>query len=322
MPRVSVVIPAYNALPYLPETLDSALAQRWSDLEVVVVDNGSTDQTAEVVRRCTDPRVRLVSLPENRGISGGCNAGVQAAEGELVAMLEADDLWHEDKLTRLVPALDAAPEAVLAYSYVELVDAQGRRSGNVIGRPVEGDVRDALLEDVVVPCGSAPVVRRSALLEAGGWDESFRSSPDWELYVRLAKLGEFRVVPEALVGYRQHRTNTSVDWETTSRDIERILDLAYAGAGVEDELRRRRTMAGMTLYFGWKSLRGGHARQALELRDRAVAMHPPLRGSAEHRRLTAHARLQLAVGQSGYEATLTAARGVKSSLVGLRGGRP
>lgn len=323
MPRVSVVVPAYDALPFLPETLASVLAQSYRDIEVLVVDNGSTDGTAEHVQQVEDPRVRLLRLPQNRGISGGCNAGLAEATGEYVAPMEADDLWHVDKLARLVAVLDADPEAVLAYSFVELIDAEGRRSGNIVGRPVEGDVREELLEDVLVPCGSSPVMRRAPLVAAGGWDETFRSSPDWELYVRLAPAGTFRVVPEPLVGYRQHRTNTSVNWETTSRDIERILERAWAQAPTDDpgQARRTRTTARMTLYFGWKSLRAGDHRQALELRDRAVRLDPSLRGSGEHRRLTTHARALRLLGQDRYEQGLTGLRGARRAVVAVRGGR-
>ncbi len=318
MPRVSVVIPAYNALPFLPETLESALAQDFRDVEVIVIDNGSTDGTGDHVGRVVDPRVRLLRLAENQGISGGCNAGLREATGELVATLEADDLWHPDKLSLLVGALDADPEAVLAYSYVELIDQDGRRSGNVVGRPVEGDVRAELRSDVVVPCGSSPVFRREALVRAGGWDESFRSSPDWELYLRLAPLGGFRVVPRPLVGYRQHRSNTSVDWSTTARDVERILDRAYADSP-QDAAGHTATMARMTLYFGWKSLRTGNHRQALELRDWAVAMDPSVRGTGDHRRLTLHAQVLRRVGQDRYEAGLRALRRGRRAVAVARG---
>ena len=323
MSRVSVVVPAYNAMPYLPETLDSVLSQSLRDTEVIVVDNGSRDGTRAHVEGLRDPRVRLVVLPENRGISGGCNAGLAEATGDYVAPMESDDLWHVDKLERLVSLLDEDASAVLAYSFVELVDQDGRRSGNVVGRPVEGDVREALLDDVLVPCGSAPVMRRGRLVEAGGWDETFRSSPDWELYLRLARLGPFRVVPEPLVGYRQHRTNTSVDWVTTSQDVERLLDRAYAGTGVEgaDE-RRTRTRARMTLYFGWKSLRAGDHAQALELRDRAVRLDPALRRSGEHHRLTAHAHALRLLGRDGYEHSLAALRATRRAVVDARSARP
>lgn len=323
VPRVSVVVPAYNAMPYLPETLDSVLAQSLRDMEVIVVDNGSSDGTRPDVNQLRDPRLRLLRLPENKGISGGCNAGLAAATGTYVAPMEADDLWHVDKLARLVALLDADPQAVLAYSFVELIDQDGRRSGNVVGRRVEGDVRAALLEDVVVPCGSSPVVRRQQLVQIGGWDESLRSSPDWDLYLRLARTGTFRVLPEPLVGYRQHRTNTSLDWATTSRDLERILQRAYADASDVDgsDARRVRTTARMTLYFGWKSLQAGDHRQALELRDRSVQLDPTLRGTREHRRLTAHASALRLLGRHGYEQGLTALRGARRRVIDARGGR-
>jgi len=317
-----VVVPAYNAMPYLPETLESVLAQSLHDTEVIVVDNGSRDGTRAHVEGISDLRVRLVVLPENQGISGGCNAGLAAATADYVAPMESDDLWHVDKLDRLVTLLDDDPSAVLAYSFVELVDQDGRRSGNVVGRPVQGDVREALLDDVVVPCGSAPVIRRRRLVEAGGWDETFRSSPDWELYLRLARLGTFRVLPEPLVGYRQHRTNTSVDWLTTAQDVERLLDRAYAETSVEgaDE-RRIRTTARMTLYFGWKSLRAGDHQQALELREFAVQLDPALRRSGEYLRLTAHAHALRLLGRGGYERSLAALRGARRAVVDARTGR-
>lgn len=322
MPRVSVVVPAYDAMPYLPETLESVLAQSLRDTEVIVVDNGSRDGTRAHVEGISDPRVRLVVLPANQGISGGCNAGLAAATGDYVAPMESDDLWSVDKLERLVALLDDDPDAVLAYSFVELVDQDGRRSGNVVGQAVEGDVREALLDDVVVPCGSAPVMRRQPLVEAGGWDETFRSSPDWELYLRLARLGTFRVVPEPLVGYRQHRTNTSVDWVTTAQDVERLLDRAYAETAVEGaRARRTRTTARMTLYFGWKCLRAGDHRQALELRDRAAGLEPALRRSGEHRRLTAHAHVLRLLGRERYEHSLRALRAARRAVVDARGGR-
>lgn len=310
MPRVSVVVPAYNAMPYLPETVASLLAQTYADFEAVVVDNGSTDGTGEWARSVRDDRLRVVRVDVNRGLSAGYNAGVRETSAPYSAFLEADDLWHPDKLRRQVEVLDDDPRAGLVYTWVELVDADGRRSGRVVGRRVQGDVRGELLTDVVVPCGSSPMVRRDLLLQAGGWDESLRSSPDWDLYLRLAPLAEWRVVPEPLVGYRQHDSNTSLDWRETDRDLRVILDRAYADAPPELLAQREATRARMTLYFAWKTLRTGDAAQAAQLRDRAAALDPSLRRTGEYARLTAHVR---ALGLLGRPRYLSGLRGLRAA---------
>lgn len=318
MPRISVVVPAYDAMPFLPATIGSLLAQTETDFEAIVVDNGSSDGTTRYLAGIEDPRVRVVRLDENAGLSGGYNAGLSAARAPYCAFLEADDLWNSDKLARQAAVLDRESEVGLVYTWVELIDAESRRSGRTIGRPIEGDVRQELLSDVVVPCGSSPMMRRELLLAVGGWDEELRSSPDWDLYLRLADLTRFRVITEPLVGYRQHRSNTSMDWRTTERDLDVFLDRAYSTAPAAVQGLKGVTKARMVLYFSWKALRTGDAGQAAQLRRRAVRLHPPLRRSSEFWRLSAHTMALRLAGPDRYEAGLT---GLRAGRALLRRGR-
>src|SRR5262249_15019068 len=124
VPEVSVVVPAYNAERTLRETLDSVLGQTLQDFEVLVVDDGSSDATAAVARDAGDPRVRVLSVP-NGGVARARNLGIQEANGDLIAFLDADDLWRPRKLERQVEALEARPRAGMSFTAALRIDADG-----------------------------------------------------------------------------------------------------------------------------------------------------------------------------------------------------
>lgn len=130
MPKVSVVIPAFNALRYLPRTVDSALAQSFGDFEVLIVDDESTDGTADWVRTIADRRVRLLEQ-KNQGAAAARNAGIRQARGEYIAFLDADDLWEPAKLERQVACLDARPEVGVVYTWVRVIDQDGEPTGSL-----------------------------------------------------------------------------------------------------------------------------------------------------------------------------------------------
>jgi glycosyltransferase involved in cell wall biosynthesis len=140
-PTVSVVIPAYQSEFRIGETLERLARQSYTDFEVVVVDDGSTDATSEIVRRfaAKDPRVRLV-VQENGGIAAARNRGIEAAEGELIAFLDDDDRWHPRKLELQVARLEEVPEASVVSCFSALVDPEGTLLGWRLGGVTEGDV--------------------------------------------------------------------------------------------------------------------------------------------------------------------------------------
>ncbi len=201
-PEVTVVIPTHNRAHLVGRAITSALAQTLADFEVIVVDDGSTDETAEVVRSLADPRLRLVQLSRKAGDCRARNAGIQGALGELVAFLDDDDEWLPQKLARQVARLRAEPDPLATVVYCRCVrhdDATGR-SGPVPGPVYEGDVFERLLLGWGPVTSSAVMVRRPALLRAGGFDAAFLTAGDHDLWLRLAQASNhFVAVDELLV---------------------------------------------------------------------------------------------------------------------------
>ncbi len=223
-PRVSVLIAAYDAAAFLQPTLDSVLDQTFGDLEVVVVDDGSRDDTAGVVRRAmiADPRVRLI-VQENRGLSATRNVGVRAARGDLVAFLDHDDLWHREKLAAQVARMDADPHTAVVSCYSALIDEEHRALGWRFGGDANGDVYDEMLVWDIVSGGSVALVRRAALEAVGPFDESLAIREDWDMWIRLARHYRFATVPRVLVGYTRTPANASRAYERLAEEGERVL---------------------------------------------------------------------------------------------------
>lgn len=206
-PCVSVVMPTYNRAHLLPRAIGSVLAQTFSDFELLVVDDGSTDRTGEVVAGFKDGRIRVLRLDRNDGASRARNAGIQAARGAWVAFLDSDDEWLPRKLelqlTRLQEVND--PRATVAYCLCEQDDGATKRTVPSSGVLPGGDVFDHLLRNQRPPTASAFVVKRSALLNVGGFDENFPSSNDIDLWLRLAEArNHFLTVNEVLVIKHDH----------------------------------------------------------------------------------------------------------------------
>ncbi len=203
--RVSVVIPTHDRAALVGRALRSVLAQTVGDLEVIVVDDGSTDGTARVVADWPDPRVRLVRFDRCRGVAAARNEGIRQARADLVAFLDSDDEWLPEKLERQLARLEAATDPrvttvfCLDYRYTP---GWGRipRSGVVH----EGDVFASLLRDWT-PHPSLALVRRSALLAVGGFDETLPYDEEQDLWLRMAEASQHVVVAaERLVIKHQH----------------------------------------------------------------------------------------------------------------------
>lgn len=197
---VSVVIPTYNLAGWIGETLESVLAQSFTDWEAVVVDDGSTDETEAVVRRY-GPRIRYLHQ-SNAGVSAARNLGVERTSGRYVAFLDADDIWPPRKLEAQVQLLESVPKAAMAYGSVCRY-----RDGIVLGCtfPVhDGEVlTPLLLQDVsIAHTLGATLIRRSVLLEVGGLDRRFGISADYDLWLRIAARYSVRYVPDTVLYYR------------------------------------------------------------------------------------------------------------------------
>lgn len=286
-PLVSVVIPAFNAARFLTGSIPSVLAQTWTDFELIVVNDGSTDTTAACVQAFDDPRIRLVSQV-NRGLAGARNGGIRAARGTYIAFLDADDLWHPEKLTRHVAHLRSQPGVGVSYSASALMDDQGHDM-HLMQKPKLNGVtaRDVLLRNPVGN-GSAPVIRRQTLDyiafaaptgAPGEWwyfDERFRQSEDIECWLRIALSTSWRFegLAQPLTLYRVNAGGLSAaldkqhaTWEAAVAKARTINPAFVAEHEHAARAYQLRYLARRALSMG-EPQRGGH------LLSQALQMHP------------------------------------------------
>ena len=251
---VSVVIPAYNAEATLDETLRSVRAQSHAALEIIVVDDGSTDTTRGIAERhaANDARVQVLHQA-NAGVAAARNAGWQHAGSELIAFLDADDLWAPSKIERQLAALQSAGERVgLVYCWFATIDHASRITAMHDGPQWQGDVTQPILMNNFVGNGSAALIRRDALVGAGGFDPGLQARgaqgcEDYLLYFRVAKAWHFALVPERMVGYRQLPQNMSSNRPRMLRSWMLVHDEMIA----QRPERARAARQGVREYAGW-----------------------------------------------------------------------
>ena len=243
MPRVSVIIPCFNRAEYLSETICSVLEQTYRDFELICVDDGSTDNTRDVLDRFAG-QITVLEHPGrvNKGQSAAINLGLAAATGEFIAVLDSDDLWTSGKLDEQVAYLDAHPEIGIVYGNGEAIDANGTSLYKIYppGHVERNEVGDLLLDCYfLLPNNS--LVRTSLYTEAGNFDESLRAAQDHDMVLRLAELGNVAYVDRQWFRYRRHPDSIShrkapVRW----RNGFRILDAAARRYPYSAEVVRRR----------------------------------------------------------------------------------
>jgi glycosyltransferase involved in cell wall biosynthesis len=213
LPLVSVIVPAYNAEAFIERTLKSVLCQTYTNIEVLVVDDGSKDRTSTIVQSIAqrDSRVRLFQQ-QNAGVAAARNLAIEKSQGEYIAPIDADDIWYAEKIEKQVKCILNAGESVgLVYSGSINIDENDliidRYSTNFLFKP-EGKIYTALLCMNFVDNASTPLIRRTCFNHIGCYNcelkqQAAQGCEDWDLYLRIAEYYEFRVVPEFLVGYRQ-----------------------------------------------------------------------------------------------------------------------
>jgi glycosyltransferase involved in cell wall biosynthesis len=274
----SIVVPAYNVVDYVEEALASVAAQTHRALEIIAVDDGSTDGTGALLDRLRLEKAGVwppltVIHQKNAGPSAARNRAMRSARGTLIGFLDADDLWHPEKLARHLAVLEAHAETDLTFSWFRSVDVHGRATG-WIGRPTALSFRDVVCENGIVT--SLVVARRDALERAGAFDEALRSHVDFDLWLRVANLqaGNFRCIPEVLVDLRTRPEQITSDWRRMAHNWERVIGNARrlqpdVVAAVEPEARARQG-----LFLAKCAYRAGDARDARALLRAAWAAHP------------------------------------------------
>lgn len=312
-PLVTVVVPVYNGARFLAETLASVLAQRDCEIDLVVVDDGSTDESPKIVARFGD-RVRALRQA-NAGVAAARNTGAAGARGTYLAFLDQDDVWEPDLVASLVAALEHRPENVLAFADSWIVDARGGAHGrrSRFLRPVAGDVFAALIPRNFVPVETA-LLRTETWRALDGFDRELRYLEDWELCLRAARKGPFAYVDRPLARYRVHARNLSHDVEPLLREGFALMDRVEARCGPLSPRERALVAAERTrlaLDLAWHALRRRDLAAADAWRARAGA------GAARKRFRVAALRASLALLPESFGELLVAAL-PERRLYGLR----
>ncbi|KKD39484.1 glycosyltransferase family 2 protein [Limnoraphis robusta] len=267
MPQISIIIPVYNGATTIQATIDSVLAQTFSDFELIIVDDGSTDDTLKIISQYGDPRIQVVSS-SHAGAAATRNRGLKQASGEYIAFLDADDLWTPDKLEAQLNALQTHLEAAVAYSWTDFIDEAGswRQAGR--HRTVNGEAYAAMLLYNFIESGSNPLIRRDALNTVGGFDESLTGGQDWDLYLRLAARYLFVNVPKVQILYRIRDNSISANITRQEQQVVKVLNKAFSQAPKNLQPLKRKSLALVYKYLacrileqapsrlnGWKGLR-------------------------------------------------------------------
>lgn len=229
---VSAVVPVYNAAAYIRQTLDSLLGQEEPIEEIIVVDDGSNDDTCDIVNEVavTDARIRLQRLSSNQGVSAARNHGLRAARGSWILFLDGDDIADEKLLSRqLLRIQQLADEGygdiLLVHSAYQQIDANNRKIGSVIRwkqvNPQEVMGHFFLRNHIITTSGV--LVLKAALVRAGGFNPQLQYAEDWDLWLRIAQGGGFGYVDEPLVFVRRHNLNTSKSVTTGLEGEQRVL---------------------------------------------------------------------------------------------------
>ena len=237
---MSVVIPAFQSETRIGRTLARLKQQTFTDFEVVVVNDGSTDGTARVIEHAMaeDSRIRVIEQ-SNCGLARARNRGVEASRGDMIAFLDDDDLWHPKKLALQVDRFGAGTAPAVVTCYSALVDIDGNLLGWRFGGRTEGDVYRELLEWDMVSGGSVALVSRGAIESCGGFDETLTPREDWDLWIRIARRHSFACVPRTLVGYTRRPASMSRSYDGMLAGGGRVLDKAKrADASITDPDRQ------------------------------------------------------------------------------------
>jgi glycosyltransferase involved in cell wall biosynthesis len=319
MPKVSVIIPAYNAMNYLPETLKSVLEQTFTDFEVLIVDDGSSDNIREWVSQVTDPRVKLLSQ-KNQGASEARNTGIKNSCGEYIAFLDADDLWEPTKLAKQVSCLEENPAVGLVYTWTALIDEQGISTGRVFVNNAEGEVWTKLIMHNIIECGSVPMVRRCCFETVGVFDHQNLGSyvEDWDMWLRIASRYPFKVLKEPLVYYRQHPKNISKNWKAMEKGFIVVIEKAFKSAPRELQYLKSQSYGHINFCLAWKPLQNQQkdVQKSIYYCKQALKHYPRLRFSKEYFRLSLAIATMRWFGSDSYNKLLALVYSLRRQTLG------
>lgn len=268
-PLVSVVIPAFNRASLIGESLESVYAQSYEPLEVIVVDDGSSDDLEAALAPYIRRGLRLIRHDRNMGAPAARNTGIKEAKGEFIAFLDSDDLWEPEKTEKQVQKiLVSGTETALIYSGIRKINQDGRYLG-LKNPKKKGSIYFDLLRNNWIGSTSTALVRASALVNVGGFDTTLRSRQDLDLWLRLAKEYKIDFVSEPLVIYRVHTDRISSNVDSRIQGYKTILSKYFS------DIKRSPAIHGEYLYqIGFFHRRKGELSVACDLFKKSLLLKP------------------------------------------------
>ncbi len=250
---ISVIIPVFNAEKTIEETIDSILNQTFKDIEIIIINDGSTDATLEIIENISDSRIKIFSYP-NAGLSASRNRGIDRAKREYISFIDADDLWTPDKLELQWQALQSNPQAAVAYSWTDYIDESSKfiKSGRRI--KVNGDAFSKLLITNFLENGSNPLIRQQAL-EIGSFDESLTAAEDIDMWLRLAVDYEFVCVEKPQILYRTSTTSMSTNLKRQEAASLKVIERAFSYPKAEKlQHLKKQSLSHLYQYLTFKAI--------------------------------------------------------------------
>jgi glycosyltransferase involved in cell wall biosynthesis len=272
---ISVIIPAYNVADFVREAVESALAQTFRDIEVIVVDDGSTDGSTDTLSDLYDPRLRIVRMGHG-GSAAARNAGLRQATGGLVAFLDADDSWPPQNLERQYAYLENHPEVDMTFGHSLLVDEAGRSLGFKSSSCAGTISLSRLLRTNEIGNGSCLLLRREALDRAGWFDPKLSACVDIDVWMRVAGLrpGNTVAIPEVLTFYRRRKGQISGDWRRMETGYLQLLEGLRRVAPDVVQREENRSRAGRYRYYARLAREAGEPFTAARLLATAFCWSP------------------------------------------------
>jgi glycosyltransferase involved in cell wall biosynthesis len=273
-PVVTIVIVTYNVGKFVAESLQSALNQSFSDFELILADDGSTDDTVEIARSFRDPRISVLACP-HRGPTWVLNEGFARARGRYVALLDGDDLWAPDRLRHHVEYMESQPDVDLTFSLARTIEEDGTDTG-FISRQWSGPVPFSFFLTENLAGASAVTVRRSAAVQAGQFDTKMEAAYDYDLWLRIAVLreGNIHCIPEPLSCYRRRCGQLTKDWRLMERSGLYLADKFRMLRPAEMRRADPRRLLNLYRCLAMIAYEGGAYRDGAKLLWRSLAASP------------------------------------------------
>lgn len=275
LPWVTIVTPVYNQADFVAETVQSVLGQDYPRIEYIVIDDGSSDGSAAVLQQLSahHPGRFTLITQSNAGQAATLNRGWAMAKGEVLAYLSSDDRLHPQAVSRMVRALQAAPEVAVAYCDFSLIDSRGDRMADVM---TEDFSETRLRDHLVCQPGPGAFFRRAVYASAGGWDANLRQVPDFEFWLRASQSGPFLRVPLLLADYRVHDESASFRPMSEARADE-IVTVVRRHICLPDAAPRNHFAMGMALVISaMNHAQSGRVRMAFQRLREALRVHPAI----------------------------------------------